>query len=330
MNAQRSPAVDAAPQPPAAAASRVDTVARLPRRARRRASTPQGAGGYRLAAAFLLPSLVFLGLFVFSPLAEAMKLSLYDWDGLAPSMEFVGLDNFTHLLTETRFLKSLLRNVIWWAMHVGLAAGGGLVLAALLAEVRWGQRTFRTLAFLPYVLSLAVVGVIWGQLYHPSIGLVNTVLDTLGLDWLTRPWLGDSTLALPATGLASGWQAYGFYMVIFLAAIQGIDPQLYEAAEVDGASHWQRFRHITVPSLHNTITLVATLAFINSLKGFGTIWAMTGGGPVHATELVAVYVWRMAFQVGDIGRAAAAGFLLGVFVIVCTVAFNSWRDRRAA
>jgi raffinose/stachyose/melibiose transport system permease protein len=116
-------------------------------------------------------------------------------------------------------------------------------------------------------------------------------------------------------------------MVIFLAGIQGIDPQLHEAARVDGASGWQRMRDITIPSLHNTMTVVLTLAFISAMKGFGTVWAMTQGGPGYASELVAVYVWRTAFQSGAIGRAAAAGLSLAVIVIVISTLFNRRRDR---
>ncbi len=284
---------------------------------------------YGLALIFLLPSLAFLVLFVLLPLIQAIRLSFFDWNGLSPTMNFVGTANFIGLWTEPRFLLSLGRNMLWWIMHVGLAAGGGLVIATLIAEVKWGQVVFRTLAFFPYVLSLAVVGVIWGQLYNPVIGFVNNVLQAVGLGSLTRAWLGDPQLALPSVGVASAWQAYGFYMVIFLASIQGINPQLYEAAMVDGASGWQRFRYITIPSLHNTMTLVLTLAFINALKGFGTVWAMTQGGPGYSTEIVAVYVWRVAFQLGNIGRATAAGLTLGIIVIVLTVVFNQWRDKEA-
>jgi raffinose/stachyose/melibiose transport system permease protein len=140
-------------------------------------------------------------------------------------------------------------------------------------------------------------------------------------------WLGDPSLALYSVGVASAWQAYGFYMVIFLASIQGIDPQLHEAARVDGANAWQRTIDITIPSLHNTMTLVLTLAFISAMKGFGTVWAMTQGGPGYASELVAVYIWRSAFQTGDIGRATAAGISLAAIVIILSALFNRWRDR---
>ena len=285
---------------------------------------------YRFAILLLIPSLIFYVLFVLLPLGRAAQLSFTDWDGLRPDLNFVGISNFTAIWTEPRFLEALSRNAAWWAMHVGLAAGGGLVLALLIAEVGWGRQFFRTVAFFPHVLSLAVVGVIWGQLYHPSFGLVNSILKAVGLDGLVRIWLGDPSLALYSVGVASAWQAYGFYLVIFLASIQGIDPQLHEAARVDGANAWQRTMDITIPSLHNTMTLVLTLAFISAMKGFGTVWAMTQGGPGYASELVAVYVWRSAFQSGQIGRATAAGISLAAIVIILSAIFNRWRDRNAA
>jgi len=282
---------------------------------------------YHVPIILLAPSLLFYAVFVLLPLGKAFQFSLTDWDGLAADLNYVGVENYTYIWTDSRFLDSLWRNVIWWVMHVVLAVGGGLVLAILISEVGRGRFFFRTVAFFPHVLSLAVVGVIWGQLYHPSIGLINTTLRRTGLDELVRVWLGDPGLALYSVGVASGWQAYGFYMVIFLAGIQSIDPQLYEAARVDGASAWRRVWDITIPSLHNTMTVVLTLAFISAMKGFGTVWAMTQGGPGYASELVAVYVWRSAFQTGVIGRASAAGLSMAVIVIAFSFIFNRWRDR---
>jgi raffinose/stachyose/melibiose transport system permease protein len=275
-----------------------------------------------------LPALCFYVAIILIPLLVSVQLSLYDWDGMMPTMDFVGFSNYTALWSEPRFLKSLLRTLIWWVLHVLFAVGGGLVTALLIAQVGRGQSVFRTLSFLPHVLSLSVVGIIWAQLYHPTIGFINLTLKNAGLGFLTRTWLGDTTLALPSISIASSWQAYGFYMVLFLAGLQSIDPQLYEAAVVDGAKPRQRLWYITLPSLRNTMTMVLSLAFISSLKGFGTVWAMTGGGPSNSTELVAVYVWRDAFQSLEIGRASAAALILGVSVIVLTVLFNQWRDRK--
>jgi raffinose/stachyose/melibiose transport system permease protein len=292
-------------------------------------SRPAGSRPRLLAAVMMLPSLALLAVFLLLPLARGIQLSFYSWDGIAPTMHRVWFANYTRVWTDPEFLAALGRTVLWWAMHLGLAVGGGLVLAALISELRWqaARTVFRSLAFLPHIMSLAVVGVIWSQLYHPTIGLLNGFLDAVGLDALAQPWLGSTSYALPAVGVASGWQAYGFYLVIFLASIQAVDPALHEAAAIDGAGAWQRFRHITVPALHNAISLVIVLAFINALKGFGTVWAMTEGGPDRSTELVAVYAYRQAFGTGDIGAASAAGLSIAVLAIVISVGFNRWRER---
>lgn len=284
---------------------------------------------WTLSALFLAPSAAFITLFLFLPVAEAFRLSFFDWNGLSATMNFVGVQTFIDTWTDTRLLSSLWLTIVWWVLHVVLAIGGGLFLAVLIANLRRGQGLFRTLAFLPHVLSLSVVGVIWAQLYDPGIGLLNQALNGVGLSALATPWLGDPQTALAAVAVTSAWQAFGFYMVIYLAAIQNIDPGLYEAARVDGASAIQQFRHITLPSLHNATTVVLILGFISALKGFGSVWAMTQGGPGTSTELISVYLYRQAFQYGEVSRAAAGGLTLGFLVIILTVLFNRWRDRRA-
>ncbi|GAA4426586.1 sugar ABC transporter permease [Georgenia halophila] len=282
-------------------------------------------------AIMLLPCFALLAVFVLVPLGRGIQLSVHSWDGVSPTMDPVGLGNFAYVWTDLRFLQSLGRTLVWWVMHLFLAVGGALFLAALINEIRWprARTTFRSLAFLPNVLALSVVGVIWGQIFHPSIGLLNEVLGVVGLEALGRAWLGDQALALGAVGVASAWQAFGFYLVILLAGMQTIDATLYQSAMLDGAGSWQRFRHITLPSLYNTMSLVLVLAFVNALKGFGTVWAMTGGGPSNATELAAVYVWRQAFQSNDVGTASAAGLSIAVIAIVVTFGTTWWRDRAA-
>jgi raffinose/stachyose/melibiose transport system permease protein len=305
------------PRPvPAAAPPR-----RRPRRGR--------SGKALFSALMLLPAVALVAVFVLVPLLRGVQLSLFAWNGVDPVMRWAGVANYVDLWTDVAFLEALGRTVLWWVLHVVFAAGGGLLMAALINEVRSARARslFRSVGFLPHVLSLAVVGVIWSQLYHPSIGLLNDALSAVGLDALTRPWLGEPVLALPAVGLASAWQAYGFYMVIFLAGMQTIDPAVHEAAVIDGANGWQRFVHVTIPALRNTISLVLVLAFVNALKGFGTVWAMTQGGPSRATELAAVYVWRQAFQTGDIGLASAAGLTIAVITSAIAFAVNRRRDR---
>lgn len=261
------------------------------------------------------------------PFGKSVELSFTDWDGAAATLNYIGAQNYLELLTDDRFLLSLARTVVWSVLYIGLAVGGGLLFAALIAELRRGQALIRALAFLPHALSLAVAGVIWAQLFHPNIGAINAALEALHLGWAAQAWLGEPTLALPSVAVSAAWHGYGFYMVIYLASMQTIDPQLYEAASIDGAGPWQRFRHVTLPGLHNATTVVLTLATINSLKGFDAVWAMTQGGPAYATEIVAVYIWRVAFQAGELGLAAAASVVLTIVVLAFAIYFNRHRDR---
>jgi len=280
-----------------------------------------------ISFSFLAPAVALVGLLMIVPLVRAGQLSLHDWDGVSNAMPYVGLENYFSLLADPRFHAALMRTAVWFIIHLILAVGGGFVLALMISEVRWGRTVFRTAAFLPYVISLSVVGVIWGQIYNPLSGLLNAILDSVGLHALTHAWLGDPSTALPAVALASSWQAYAFYMVIFLAGLQSLDPAVQEAAMVDGAGWLQRVRFVTIPGLHNTITVVVVLAFIRAFHGFGVVWSTTGGGPGTATELLTVYIWRNAFQSGNVSRAATAGIVLAAIVLAVAGPFNRLRDR---
>lgn len=278
---------------------------------------------------FILPAAVVFALFVLYPLAQTVGYSMTDWSGFSTEYGLVGLDNYVSVLTDPRFYNALLRSAYFTVIHIILAAGGGLLIAVLISRVSQGATVYRTIFFFPRMLSLAVVGVTWSQVYNPSVGTINIVLKALGLGFLANPWLGDTSTALTAVAIASSWNAYGFYMVIFLASLQNIDPNLYEAAAIDGAGPLQKFWYVTVPGLYSTISLVLVLAVISGLKGFGTVWAMTRGGPVDSTELMMVYIWRDAFGTGgDLGRALAASVLFGLFVMAASIGLNHIRERQ--
>jgi raffinose/stachyose/melibiose transport system permease protein len=166
------------------------------------------------------------------------------------------------------------------------------------------------------------------MLFLPIIGLINTTLKAIGLGTLATAWLGNTATALPMVSIASAWHAYGFYMVIFLSAMQVIDPSLYESARIDGASMSQQFFYITIPGLYNTISTVLVMGFIAGIKGFGTVWAMTQGGPVDSTELAMVYIWRDAFQNGKMPYALAGSIIFGLVIMVVSVVLNQLRERK--
>jgi raffinose/stachyose/melibiose transport system permease protein len=278
---------------------------------------------------FILPAGFIFCFFILYPLFHTILYSFTDWSGFSETVNFVGLSNHMAVLTDPKFYKSMLRSAYFTVIHVIVGAGVGLLFAVMIGQVRWGKSIFRTLFFFPRMLSLAVVGLTWSQLYHPNIGLINSTLKMLGLDFLANAWLGNSSTALTSVAIASSWHAYGFYMVIFLASLQLIDKQLYESAVIDGANAWQQFWSITIPSLYNTISMVLVLAFISGLRAFGSVWAMTKGGPVDATELIMVYIWRDAFEnQGKSGYSLAASTMFGIFIVVVTSIFNQLRERK--
>lgn len=277
----------------------------------------------------LAPSLVLYILFMLVPLVQTVGVSFTKWDGFT-TPTFVGFGNYADLFQDPNFANALGHNIIWTVMTIVLAVLIALVLAATLARLRYGRTFFRVTFFLPNVVSLSVVAVLWGQIYNPLVGPINVILKQIGLAGAAHRWLGEPETVLPAINIANNWQSYGFYMVILLAGLQGVDAALYEAAIVDGAGAWALFRHITLPGLRNVLNLVLILAFINALKGFTLVWIMTQGGPVNRSDLVATYIYRAAFLANQLGPAAAASIVLSIIVIGTTVIFNKLREEDTA
>jgi raffinose/stachyose/melibiose transport system permease protein len=203
-----------------------------------------------------------------------------------------------------------------------------LLLAVLISKILFGRTFFRVTLFLPKVLSVAVVAVIWGRIYDPFIGIINVVLKGIGILSEGKGWLGDPFWVLPAVQVAHSWNGYGWYMVIYLAALQSIDPALYEAAEIDGASGWRKFWHITLPGIRHVHTLVLILSTIASLQTFGTVWAMTRGGPFYRSEVIATHIYKTAFAGDKVGYGAAMSLVLGIVIIAVTVIMMRIRERR--
>ncbi len=276
---------------------------------------------------FLLPALVSYVLFMVFPIEEAIRLSFFDWNGNAPVMNFVGLDHYVAILNDPIFIQSLLHNLYWVCIESALVIIPVLVLSIMITRVKRGKTFFRTAFYLPAILSLPVVAVIWGKIYDPFMGPINAFLKMIGLESWALNWLGDPVAVMPALIVAGTWFGYGFYMILYLAGLQGIDYSLYEAAELDGAQAMQKLWHITIPSLRNTMTLVISLVIMHSLKGFAMVWVATQGGPFYKSEVVATYIYRAAFNMFEIGYGAAASVILSIIVIVITVAFIYLREK---
>jgi raffinose/stachyose/melibiose transport system permease protein len=284
-------------------------------------------GSFAPALLFIGPALLIYGVFNAFPIAATAWLSFTDTAGFNTEAHFVGLRNYAALAEDGTVRRVLWQTLLWLVLHVVLAGGAGLALAVAIRNLAGTRLFFRTAFFLPHVVSLAVVGVIWAKIYDPYFGLLNGALRAVGLDNLALGWLSDPALVIFSVNIASSWQGFGLYMLLFIAGLQNIDNALYEAAEIDGASAFQQFVHVTLPGLGEVMTFVVSLALINGLKGFATIWVMTQGGPFYASELITTYIFKLAFQMQEQGKAAALCVILSLFAIAITILFNRWREK---
>jgi len=263
---------------------------------------------------FVLPTVVFFLGFIAYPFLRSLYVSMTSWSGYGQP-RFIGLANFRFLFEDPVFFQALRTTLVFTVVATVLQTVIPLLLAALV-NVGWrGGTLFRTVIFLPQVVSLMVSGLVWQLMYDPNFGTVNRILDSVGLGGLARSWLGDPNTALWALLVVSLWQAVGFYLVMYYAGLQSIDRHLYEAARVDGANRWQEFTRITVPLLRPITAVVITLNLINGLKVFDLVYVMTGGGPNHATEVLGTYTYSLALG-SSAGAVPALGYATSVSVII--------------
>ncbi len=280
-----------------------------------------------LGYSFLLPAIILYTVFVLWPLANTIYLSLTSWDGAKPVKEFVGLANYAKILGDARALESLSHNLGWIIVGTALPVIGGLILAVLLAGAIRGRIIFRTAYFMPAVMSMVVVGIIWGWIYNPLFGILNAILKSIGLGFLSRGWLADPKTAQWSTIATGAWTWFGVCTTIFLAGLQNVDQELYDAAKIDGANAWQRFIHVTIPQLSHVITMVSTITLIGGFKVFDIVFVMTKGGPGTRTEVIATYIYRTAFRFHEFGYASALAVLLLALVLVTTYIYIRLRER---
>jgi multiple sugar transport system permease protein len=276
-----------------------------------------GQRGWRLylvAASFIAPSLVPLLVFMVGPMLASIGISFVEWDLLTPA-KWVGTENYRTLYGDPEFRAAFLHTLAFIAGYLPLVYVGGLLIALALKQRLRGLGVFRTVYFLPVVTSWVVVALIWKWLLNPEYGVVNYLLGLVGIDgpgWWTSPdW------AMPSIILASAWKDVGFVMVILLAGLLAIPEEYYEAAAIDGAGPWQRFRLITLPLLAPATFFVVVISLINNFQVFDQVWVMTGGGPVGSTSVVVEQIVQNAFQFGRMGYAAAMSWVL--FVVILTV-----------
>jgi raffinose/stachyose/melibiose transport system permease protein len=267
--------------------------------------------------AFLLPAFVLYGTFVIIPIFQSFRFSLYHWDGLGPLTRFIGLENYATLLHDETFWQALRNNFALVGFSLVTQLPPAVILAVLLTGAIRGRDFFRTMFFSPQILSAVATGYLFYYIYEPTFGMLNQALKLVGLGALARGWLGDQMLALPAVLAVISWRHIGFYMVLFMAAIEGIPDEIFEAAQIDGCNKRQLVWHITLPLMSGAIRTAAVLAMVGSIKYFDLIWIMTRGGPVHASELIATYMYKETFLNWHMGYGATLAVAL--FVVAFSV-----------
>ncbi len=274
-------------------------------------------------AAFLLPSAVPLAMFTLGPMIGAAWISLTEWNLISPAT-WVGLDNYATLLTDPETGEVFLHTLYYIAGYLPMVYIGGLAIALALNTALRGRTLLRGIYFLPVVTSWIVVALVWRWLLNPANGVVNTVLAFFGIDG--PGWWTDPAWAMPSIILASAWKDLGFVMVILLAGLQAIDPELLDAARVDGAGWWRRLFSVILPLLSPATFFVIVISLINGFQVFDQVYAMTGGGPGGATQVVVQQIYDLTFRYGQAGEASALSWML--FAVILAVTLIQIRGQR--
>lgn len=277
--------------------------------------------------AFLTPNMIIFGLFSIFPAFYSFYLSLFSTSPLRPS-RFVGLGNYGTLAADELFRRVVGNTVVYVGLFTTVVTCASVAVAVLLNQRLRARGVFRAAFFLPVLLSPAVVGLVWRWILDREVGLLNIIFEAIGVP--PQPWLLDSTWAMVAIIVVGVWINVGFFALIVLAGLQGINQEVMEAAAVDGASPWLTFRLVTLPLLRPTVMVVLILSVIAGFKAFDYIFVLTGGGPVFSTALMVHYIYRAGFEQFQFGLAAAASIVLFFVVFTLTVGQYVYGRRREA
>lgn len=313
--------------PPAAPARTAADADRF-RPASKRSSPARRAARRRglIAWLFLLPLLGLNLWIVIGPTVATIYYSFTNWSGIGPA-EWIGFENYERLLNDSRLHQALVNNLIWFVLFLSIPMALALLGAYMLSQVRRYQMLFRALYFIPYVVASVVNASLWTALMSPTNG-IGHVLGELGVPWIGDvALLGDTDTSLYAVNFVVNWNFWGFLAVIFLAAMQNVDPELYDAAKVDGASRWQQFVHVTIPGIRPTMVFLGLMSAIWTLKAFDYIWIMTEGGPANSSEVIATYMYKMALQQYEAGYAASLGLSMAFMTIIVLAFYQVIRKR---
>jgi len=270
---------------------------------------------------FLLPAIVLFLLFVVYPILQSIYYSLFNWNGFGPAVDFVGLDNFRNILKDRVFLIALRNGFLIIALSLSVQLPLSLILAVLVGRDLPGRVFFRTVFFLPYVLSEVIAALMWLFILNPDPdrGFINAIIIFLG--GRAQPWLGSTTLVLPAIFAALTWKYFGYHMLLFMAGLQNIPAEIEEAGRVDGVNTLQNFFYITLPLLSSTIRTSAYISVLGSLQQFILVWIMSKGGPVNASEMMATYMYRFGFVRFQLGYGSAVAIYMFLLCLTFSVIY---------
>lgn len=280
----------------------------------------ENRSGYLMVSPYVIYFLVFVAY----PLTFSFILIFHRWNIVTP-MEFIGLKNFIRLFRDETFFKSIINTLIFLSIHIPLQIAVALFFAQLLNKKIKLRGLFRSIYFLPVVVSGVVVTVLWQQMYAYETGLINQILLKFGFKKI--PWLVSPKFAMPSIAIMATWKNVGLYIVLFLAGLQNIPRELYEVAEIDGASSFQKFLKITLPMLNPTIVLVVVLSTIGGFSLFIEPYIMTGGGPMDSTLSAMLYIYNQAFYFNHMGYAATLGFFFATIIFLVVILQRKFIER---
>lgn len=288
----------------------------------KRTDSPQKTQERLTIFLFLLPAMGLFLIFVVYPIFQSIYYSFFNWKGLGPAVDFVGLENFEKILSDKVFLKALQNGLLIIAFSLTLQLPFSLFLAVLVGRNLPGRVFFRTVFFMPYVLSEVITALMWLFLYNPDPerGFFNAILIFLGGE--SHAWLADTTLVLPAIFLALTWKYFGFHMLLFLTGLQNIPEEIEDAARIDGANSLQNFFYVTLPLLSGTIRTSVYLSILGSLQQFILVWIMSKGGPVNASETLSTYMYRFGFIRFQLGYGSAVAIYMFLFSLIFSLIYQ--------
>ncbi len=281
----------------------------------------------RLGVLLVIPVTVLTVFFFLVPLGNALVYSVVDFDGISTSPPFIGAANFVEMVTDPAVWHALTNNVIWIVIGTVVPLVLGLLIALLLWGVRRGSTFYRLCFFLPYLLPGVAVGIVWGWIYDPVQGMLNTSLGAVGLDSLQRGWLGDPSWALYAVLVTAIWGGTGFAVVIFISALRNVDVELVDASRIDGANAVARVWFVILPQIMPVFLMVLTLTLVGGFSVFDIIFIMTAGGPADATEVIGTYAYSTTFELSRIGYGTTLALLITVLSVPVAVALNRLQRR---